>query len=206
MTLKRASPWGAAGWAMSPGELAWSTLPSEYSPGRCCSELMKFSSCMRWMRSLSICSRWSAFISSKRGLLVLVHELAGLEDLAEGFAQVFQGVLAVELLELGERVLEAGIEQEVAERLHEVVERKLGGEVAVVLGIAGAFHSGSQSASQQVSESAFGPRRLVSRLSERCDYRFNSVLLLMICPAAAGTAYAFARACTSSAKTRPRCS
>ncbi len=73
----------------------------------------------------------------------LVEELAGVERLADGFAEVLHGLLAVERLEAGHGVLEAGVEQEVGEGLHEVFEAEGGGEVAVELGVAGALHGGS---------------------------------------------------------------
>ncbi len=71
---------------------------------------------------------------------LLVEEFAGVESLADGFAEVLHGLLAVERLEAGHGVLEAGVEQEVGERLHEVFEAEGGGQVAVELGIAGALH------------------------------------------------------------------
>ncbi len=62
-----------------------------------------------------------------------VEELAGVEGLADGFAEVLHGLLAVERLEAGHGVLEAGVEQEVGERLHEVFEAEGGGRSPVNL-------------------------------------------------------------------------
>ena len=55
-------------------------------------------------------------------LRLFIEDFAGLERLADGLAEVFQGLVAIELLEVGVRVVEAGVEQEVGERLHEVFE------------------------------------------------------------------------------------
>ena len=75
---------------------------------------------------------------------LFVEELAGLEGLADGFAEIFQGLVAVELLEAGAvGVVEAGVEQEVGEGLHEVFEAEGGGEVAGEFGVADALHRSS---------------------------------------------------------------
>ena len=74
-------------------------------------------------------------------LSFFVEELAGLESLTDGFAEVFHGLVAIELLEAGAvGVVEAGVEQEVGEGLHEVFEAKGGGEVAGEFGVADALH------------------------------------------------------------------
>ncbi len=46
---------------------------------------------------------------------LFVEEFAGLERLTDGFAKILEGLVAVQLLELGVGVVEAGVEQEVAE-------------------------------------------------------------------------------------------
>jgi hypothetical protein len=70
---------------------------------------------------------------------LFVEELAGFEGLADGLAEVVEGLVA-ELLEVGVGVLEARVEQEVGERLHEILEAEGGGEVAGELGVADALH------------------------------------------------------------------
>ena len=74
-------------------------------------------------------------------LHLLVEELAGFHELLQRLAQVFQRMVAVEFLELRERVLKTGVEQEVAERLHQVVHLDAVSEVAVKFGVACALHA-----------------------------------------------------------------
>ena len=81
-------------------------------------------------------SSWFEFL-----LGFFVEELAGFESLADGFAEILHGLVAVELLEAGAvGVVEAGVEQEVGEGLHEVFEAEGGGEVAGEFGVADALH------------------------------------------------------------------
>ena len=84
----------------------------------------------------------AAFVAHVLVLLLVgfVQKVAGLHQLAQRLAQVLHGVLAIELLELREGILEARVEQEVGQRLHHVVESEFRGEIAGVLGVAGAFH------------------------------------------------------------------
>ena len=71
-----------------------------------------------------------------------VEEFAGLEGLADGFAEALHGVVGV--LEGRVGVLEAGVEEEVGEGLQEVFEVYARGEVAGELGVAGELHRGSE--------------------------------------------------------------
>ena len=72
---------------------------------------------------------------------LFVEELAGLESLTDGLAEVIHGLVAVELLEAGAvGIVEAGVEEEVGERLHEVFEIEGGGEVAGEFRVADALH------------------------------------------------------------------
>ena len=74
-------------------------------------------------------------------LPIFVEQLAGFERLADGFAEIFEGVVAVEFGEARVGVLEAGVEQVVGEGLEQVVHLDLGGEVAGVFGVADALHA-----------------------------------------------------------------
>ena len=71
---------------------------------------------------------------------LVVEDLAGVKSLADGFAEVLHGLVAVELLEAGHGIVEAGVEQEVGKRLHEVFEAEGGGEVAGELCVSDALH------------------------------------------------------------------
>ncbi len=71
---------------------------------------------------------------------LFVEEFAGFEGLADGFAEVVHGLVAVELLKAGEGIVEAGVEEEVGQGLHEIFEAEGGGEIAGELGVADAFH------------------------------------------------------------------
>ena len=73
---------------------------------------------------------------------LFVEEFAGVEGLADGFAKVLEGLVSVEILETGHGVLEAGVEEEVGEGLHEVFEAEGVAEVSGELGVAGALHAG----------------------------------------------------------------
>lgn len=72
---------------------------------------------------------------------LFVEEFAGFKSLLDGFAEVLHGLVAVELLEAGHGVLEAGVEEEVGQGLHEVFEAEGGGEVAGEFCVADALHS-----------------------------------------------------------------
>ena len=67
-----------------------------------------------------------------------VEEFTGLEGLADGLAQTVHGV--VHVLVGREGILEAGVEQEVGEGLHEVFKIEAGGEVAREFCVASEFH------------------------------------------------------------------
>ncbi len=97
-------------------------------------------------------STWSSESASILLLGLFVEEFAGLECLADGVAEILHGLLAVELLEAGHGVLEAGVEQEVGEGLHQVFETEGGGEVAGELGVADALHSGPPTLSLDACE------------------------------------------------------
>ena len=73
-------------------------------------------------------------------LQVFVEEVAGFEHLAQGFAQIVQGMVH-RVRQIGEGIAEAGVEQEVGERLQQVFHAHLGGQVAVVFGVANALHA-----------------------------------------------------------------
>ncbi len=74
-------------------------------------------------------------------LSFFVEEFTGFEGLTDGFAKILHGLVAVELLEAGAvGIVEAGVEQEVGEGLHEVFEAEGGGEVAGEFGVANALH------------------------------------------------------------------
>jgi len=70
---------------------------------------------------------------------LFVEEFTGLEGLADGVTEIFEG-LFVHLLKLGVGIVEAGVEEEVTQGLHEVFETEAGGEIAGEFGVADAFH------------------------------------------------------------------
>ena len=84
-------------------------------------------------------STWSALSCFEFFLGLFVEEFAGFEGLPDGLAEVFEGLVVV-LLELGVGIVEAGVEQEVGQGLHEVFEPEAGGEVAGEFGVADALH------------------------------------------------------------------
>ena len=69
-----------------------------------------------------------------------VEEFSGFEGLADGLAEVVHGLIAVELLKAGEGIVEAGVEEEVGQGLHEIFKAEGGGEVAGEFGVADALH------------------------------------------------------------------
>ena len=101
---------------------------------------MKFCSCIFWMIWSMSSSTWSSVSCFEFFLGLFVEELAGFEGLTDGFAEVLHGLVAVELLEAGVGVVEAGVEEEVGEGLHEVFEAEGGGEVAGEFCVADALH------------------------------------------------------------------
>ena len=85
-----------------------------------------------------------------------VEEFAGFERLTDGFAEVLHGLVAVELLEAGAvGVVEAGVEQEIREGLHEVFEAEGGGEIAGEFGVANALHRSPLIHSRPACENAW---------------------------------------------------
>jgi len=72
-------------------------------------------------------------------LRLLVEDFAGFECLFDRLAEIFERLVA-ELLKLRIGVVEAGVEQEVGQGLHEVFQPEGGGEVAGEFGVAGALH------------------------------------------------------------------
>ncbi len=74
-------------------------------------------------------------------LRVFVEELAGVERLADGLAQILHGVRGV-VLKLRPGIFEAGVEKEIRQGLHQVFEIEARGEIAGELCIAGKLHAG----------------------------------------------------------------
>ncbi len=73
-------------------------------------------------------------------LRVFIEELAGVERLADGVAEVLHGVGGVGELRPG--VVEAGVEEEIGQGFHEVFEVEAGGEVAGEFCVTRELHAG----------------------------------------------------------------
>ena len=71
----------------------------------------------------------------------VVEHVAGFEKLAQGFAQIVEGVVHVLKAQIG--IAEAGVEQVVGQSLEQVFDVHLGGQVAGEFGVANALHGSS---------------------------------------------------------------
>ena len=109
-------------------------------------------------------------------LRVFVEELAGLEDAAQGFAQIVEVV--VHVAEAGVGIAITGVEEIVGERLEQTFEVHLGGQVAGVFGVANALHGNLGNLGiqfSQVSKSRPGaPMFVLTKTERNADPSFHS--------------------------------
>ncbi len=83
--------------------------------------------------SFAVCGQLVEFLAAS-----FVEEVARFEHAAQGFAQIVHVV--IELLKARIGIVEAGVEQVVGQRLQQVFEIDLGGQVAAIFGVANALH------------------------------------------------------------------
>ena len=70
-----------------------------------------------------------------------VEQIAILQRLAHGFAQVVERLVAAHLLKTAERRLKAGIQQKIRQRLQQRLHLQLVGQAAGVFAVSNALHA-----------------------------------------------------------------